>query len=234
MELDKQIQEYIAGQLSTEERADLESAILADPAVRSEYESHLALHRGIAQQERSLLKTNLEQVRRRQLQRRTWLILGIAVLLVLLGGLLYSWWNAKTPEPSQYLAEAYPNVVHPVTRTNPTESYNQAFWYYEAAQYTEAAQQFALLLESNQDDALQFYYAMSLFNSQQYALARPTLEALESAGTTEFLPEVRWYLALVYYQNNNLEQAKAVLQRLQASGAAFKQEEARLLLEAWK
>lgn len=234
MDLSKQIQNYITNRLSKEEKLSFESKLANDTEVQNEYQEHLAIQESIAQHERGLLKANLRNLRQQQQKNQTAKKLFLfLILLALLSSFAYYWWSNQVTQsmPVQELAEAYPNVIHPVTRSNPDDQYNQAFWYYEAEQYATAADQFAFLLENQKEEGLQFYYAMSLFNSGQYSLAQKELEVLNELQSKEFSSEIKWYLGLTYHQTNQQQKATEILLTLQKIDPAFQIDKVNALLQ---
>lgn len=232
MELNKQIQKYIANQLSIEEKNNLEVRIKEDVVIRKAYQEHLVIHNVIVEQEKKSLKSELGKLHQRQKRKQRGRVLGFVLFILFIASLTFYWWYNRNQDilPIREIAEVYPNVIHPVTRSNSGDIYNQAFWYYEAQQYENAAQQFKVLLENNKDEGVQFYYAMSLFNAKQFSAAQTELELLELTPPKQFDSEVKWYLALTYFENAQQEKAKALILKLQKTKPNFKKDEIRSLL----
>ncbi|MCR9288071.1 MAG: hypothetical protein NXI23_11880 [Bacteroidetes bacterium] len=231
--MSKQIQKYIANQLSIEEKINLETRIKEDVDVRKAYQEHLDIHNSIVLQEKNSLKSRLGDLHQKQKTKQRMKVVGVILFLLFVSSIAFYWWNnrKKDPLPMREIATIYPNVIHPVTRSNPSDIYNQAFWYYEAEQYEDAAEQFKLLLVENREEDLRFYYAMSLFNAQQFSKAQIELEQLGSSSLKQFDSEVKWYLVLIYFANGQRQKSKTLAEQLQKTVPDFKKNEVRSLLQ---
>ncbi len=125
--------------------------------------------------------------------------------------------------------EVYPNVLEPVVRGEMNIK-SDAFIAYENQNYQVAENNFKLILETNPDDNIRFYYALTLLNQNKTKPAQKVLNSLKQKNH-DFLPEIYWYSALIAVKNHDFKLALKELQALQGMNSTFKKEEIKKLIE---
>jgi tetratricopeptide (TPR) repeat protein len=93
--------------------------------------------------------------------------------------------------------QEYPNTVFAITRGETVESIERdGFAAYEAGNYQTAIDNFNKIPAENKQEYLDFYLAQSHLSLGQLAEAKQFFNKAISSNS-EFLPEARWYLALI-------------------------------------
>jgi TolA-binding protein len=88
-------------------------------------------------------------------------------------------------------------------------------------QFSNAIEQFGLLLENNpQDVNAQFYSALAFYNLDKTNKSIEYLNKVLNNSNDTFYPEAQWYLALLTLKTGNKEHAKELLERI-VSGKGF-------------
>ncbi|MDO5976241.1 tetratricopeptide repeat protein [Flavivirga jejuensis] len=162
-------------------------------------------------------------------------LIGIAATLTLLLGFgWYTFMKTDSINPQELYAsnfELYPNTVYPITRGQGDDTIeHQAFMAYESDQHEEAITYFKTLKQGAPPNYIDFYMGLSYLKTGNHenAIKRFT-EVIEQKGN--FDHEARWYLALSYLANKDIDQAKDVLEILTKKGS-YKNEEANIILRA--
>lgn len=234
MEQDKLIQKQLSNQLTNTEQVTFDQLLASDSNFKKTYESHLDIHRGIHEHERIALKSQLQSLHQKQSKRNSYLVFGLIIIAAILSLLAaFFLWNKKPSSEAifaQY-ATVYPNTYAPVTRDAKTDKQMLAFQFYESENFTAATPAFQELLESKNNSDLRFYYAMSLFNTENLEHAKQELQQVISSADTQFATQAKWYLALIYLRKNQLSDCRFLLEELQIGSDDYKKEEIKALLE---
>ncbi len=193
------------------------------------------LKQAIAHHEQAQLKLRLQGLEaRRNKIRKLRMISAIAagiVLLAVIGVLLFPSKDLDSQALYATHFSPYPNALAPVTRTAPEDTLNQAFEAYERGAYVEAITGFKQMLERKNDSDIRFYLGMSLQSNSQHEEALGQYAQI-SPSSTRFQPQLHWYMALLYIQNEQFVEAAQSLERLLESDSPYKQTAAKELLEA--
>ena len=229
---EERIQGYFTGSLSEDELKGLHDSLQSDPDFKAEFDAYRDMHHAFHHRERLALKDHLikldgdQNQNIRPIYTSNWFRFAAAILLLVALSLPF----LPTGSTSLYDAnfDVYPNVEQPVVRSNGVS--NQAFLQYENGQFQKAAQAFEIMLQSEDDPNIRFYYAMSLLNAGSIAQADEELTSL-SAYDFDYQAEVFWYRALVQIQQENYSAAMKQLSAMDEMGTAFKARERQKL---WK
>ncbi|MEL6864314.1 MAG: hypothetical protein AAFP19_07845 [Bacteroidota bacterium] len=236
------IEQYLAGQLQEPQLANFEQRLQTDPALQEA----LRLHQEMAQslkgekvhafrqvlsevdQEWQLPKATktpiLQSIRIRQ-------IIGIAASVILLAA-AYFYLSSQPQASSDDLFaanfEAYPMILSNRAPNAPTTSPTaKAIQAYEQKDFQEAVRLFQALQTNTADSTTyRFYIAIAELAQGNANIAIPILEVLSQTPSDESInllqEQSHWYLALAHLQNGNLEQSKAILQRIQTGAYRYK------------
>ena len=228
------IKKYLNNTLSTDERKRLDLLLESNQDFKREFEEHKSIHRAFEINEAERLKQKLQSIENNKISEQSsnstkrWFLAIAASVLAIIGLSVYlNFFNTNLYD--EYF-EIYPNVYQPVVRSTSQNMSNKAFVYYENKKYKEAQQSFELILESNPNPNIQFYYALSLLNGGKAEKASTEFENLLDTNF-EFQPEVYWYYALTQIKLKNLDKAKTILQSSENKGFQFKAKERKQLLD---
>jgi tetratricopeptide (TPR) repeat protein len=101
---------------------------------------------------------------------------------------------------------------------------------YENKDFEVAEKAFESILEKNENPNIRFYYALSLLNQDKFNLALAQLNQLD-VDNSDYKPEILWYSSLIYLHQENVENAKKQLKKLNSLKTKFKSEETKQLLK---
>lgn len=218
-ELLRQIEDFLAGELATEEKREFESRMEAEPALKEEVEVQRRLKNAM-----EVLKTKerLKQAytlyegpnKVRPLTRPVWQTYAVAAAVVgLMLGITYFGTNLFKPESEVAFNEFYQPEMS-ARGECPQEL--SSFKLYEEKQYEDAL---AAVVSQKDDSTHCVRYFVGI---NQLALARlpQAIQSLQIALTSPDITirrKAEWYLGLAYLRDNNEESAektfKAIVER---------------------
>ncbi|MBR9920357.1 MAG: tetratricopeptide repeat protein [Bacteroidetes bacterium] len=241
------IEKHLAGTLSETEENAFRRMLESEPGLANEVKLHQRLDQVLAGDRIHAFREKLKQTDRawkkpeeakkmyiRRKPKRSQLAIAATIVLLLAASLYLLLKPGSDGTDSLYAANFAPYEMVLNQRGAADESPRkqleaQAVSAYENQQFDQAAQAFASLQEiAPNEDPFQFYYCLSVLASGQPDKAIPGLELLSEDSNSLFQEQSRWYLALAYLKNGQLEQAKSSLAQIE-TGAYRSAEAARLL-----
>ena len=227
----------ILGLLTDKEEKLFEAQFSEDPNFRERYLSYKEMMETVIVAEQNDLKQQLKHLNQPNKKRfSVWL--PIAASFALLLGLAYFSTTHTKKDLFDTYFDTYPNVVLPTTRGSQgtQDILEKAFFNYDSGRFTEANKAFEIYLERQEDPRISFYRAMALMNVENFEEAQKILLSIAASEneTFEYLPEVRWYLALLHLEKGNNPAAVSLLRLNKAKGVRFKAKETDELLIALK
>ena len=238
------IDKHLLGTISPEE-ADSFSQSLNDPEFAVELAYRKDLLQAVKAEGREQLRSELqalEQEEKTDIGKEAksrplhWWIAAAAAAVV---ALIFLFRLAST-EPissealfAQHFAP-YPNVERVITRNQQnTESLDmQAYANYELARYQEAVRLFDQLITTEPKNlSHRFYRALAHLALHQAATARPELKKVAQSDTSRYASAASWFLALAYLQEDRLDKARAILEKISKQSQHPYHEEAMELLK---
>lgn len=219
--------------LSDEEEQAFAARIAAEEDFAQEYQEYKSLAEVLIVQEGEELKKQLTTLSSVASKSEPVWWKAAAVVAILFGIFaVYQW--APGEDLYQDYFDPYPNVLVPTTRGqhSPDSILQRAFSKYDREDYQGASVLFEELLKQNPSDSIQFYWAMTLLNTEQNQKAESVLkELMEEFPQNEFKAETHWYYGLVLLKNKETEAAKDAFKRVVEHPGTFKKKEAQELLE---
>ncbi len=242
MEREELIDRYIQGMLTTSEKEDFDSLVATDADFREEVEIIKNLHLVAGAEDRENLKKTMAHFEAKIADKETPVValftykkfLIAASIALFIGIGIYSLLTPFGSDTNELYAahfEPYRNVVTPIVRgENDRDKEVIAFIAYENKEYTTAANQFARLYEETQKSYFLLYQANALLAADKAQVAIPILEQHLKLNDS-FKEKSMWYLALAHLKSNNTNASIDLLKELAVKKAAFKKEEAAVLLK---
>jgi tetratricopeptide (TPR) repeat protein len=230
------IQRYLDRGLSDDEKRNLEKRLKEEPTLKTMYQEHQLLIRGIRyahlqnklQQLRALEKSLPEVKREGKESKQFWIqsywkqTTAIAASIVLFA-VSYVLWN-RPADPAVVYAEyfePYPNVFEPIVRgSESVTKRSEAFYAYETGDYQKAATLFAELLREKKEPGI-----LLVLGNANLSLGN-TVEARNNFITLikdfdEFDIQAKWYLGLSYIKEGDIKSAQLILQELNDTEYAY-------------
>lgn len=213
-----------------------------DPKFEAEFQSYQRAFRAIQHQGEAELKARLQAKEKnrysksdkqhiRQLARRV-LQIAAVLLVTLLATLL---WH-RTTTPNNYLTEYFSpalNTALPSLRGNMNQNidtpFQQALMAYNQRDYQKAIEYFQHIDADSLQETATFYQAnahLALANSHA---AIPLLQKLTTTNNY-FQYQSRWYLALAYLDEGDIQSARVLLKALGTESGSYQAEADRILL----
>ncbi|MCH2194455.1 hypothetical protein [Kordia sp.] len=237
------IQDYIADRLSDEDKVRAEELLKTDVELQELYESHLELTAAFQISNDKALKKHLQELDANTIEATDngtkksnfGMLKRIAIAAIFIIGAFFAinQFSANGDIFDSYF-EVCPNTYLPITRgTSSPDATFEAFKSYESGNYLKAEKAFKDLLSSDDNPNIRFYYAMSLLNQEKSGLALKELNILtrNTNANFDYQLESFWYVALIQFQQDKLEDAVKNLQVIQRVHPNFKAEEIKSILE---
>lgn len=238
-EMHSNLLRYLRGELSDDERFELENGPLKKAGVRDTLSA-------LAKNKDSILELeeDFDELRQRWQQRpqqltltrtRPWQLIGAIAASLLLVALSYNYYQSQTDNRlyTDYF-ENSPNEAYLAVRGEGKENSEiaAAFSAYERADYSTSLLQFKHLREAYPfDGQVLLYTGLSAMQLGEYYTARQAFDHLLSIDVSASdRASGHWYLALVYLRQEQAEKAKTELQWLVANNSGELAAKAKKLL----
>lgn len=239
------IEKYLAEEMQGEELEKFETQLQTDGELKEE----LSLHRQVAEtlrgekihQLRSVLNnvdenweapSKKESAKVVQFNFRRILTIAAAVSLLIVA---YQWFsNSDLSSEELYAAnfETYPMLLNQRSVDENTADliiYNNAITFYSKGQNQEALAAFEELIQAQPENiTYQFYQANLLLSEDKSREAIPIFQKILAGDYPLFEEQTRWYLALAFLENDEKENAKALLEKIKP-GQFHKKEASNIL-----
>ena len=234
MNTEQQIQEYVTGEMTAQERAEFEKMLSHDDSLMDEVRAYRAALEVTRQHRRQELKVQLSNIERAQpgarVRKMSWQRIAIAaaasVALVICAYLVLQ--NAPQ-SPQELYVEYYTEYRDPVSvRGDENQSTeNAAYAAYRAGDYQTAISVFSQV--ESPSEMARFYHGLALLKTDQFVAAAGRLDAV-SSGNSTYQQQASWYAILAVLNLGNVEQSVSRLQD-HLSHSNYMQDEARELME---
>jgi len=214
----KLIEKYFLKQLSTSEMKQFNEQLVSNFEFKKEFDFQKNLKQVIEVEEDEAFKKTLQNYELEMKPKNHFKLWKIAASLLVLFGLSYFVLfqnNVSNEELFAQNFEPYRNVILPIERGDvSTDLKTQAFTAYEKGNYKNAISLFSKLQETQTNLYYVFYKANSYLALENTKEAIPLLQKYIASNGT-FTEKAKWYLALAYLKNNNIKEAKEILQNIE-------------------
>lgn len=227
MKREEDINNYLHGRLSEEDRVLFEKEMVNDLSLRNQVLEIETIINGVKESERQELKERLKVLKNstesinnkkkiKKLKPYYLLVAAASVIgIIMLTNSVFFNTNKSTDELYADYFKIYPNTMQPVIRdANSIDPTTKAFIAYEAGNFKEASILFSESVKVETNSDLSFYYAMSLLNERKYNKSLVILNNLISDNKSSYILEIYWYSALLEFKIGNKEKAIELLDLL--------------------
>ena len=223
----------ISGDLSVEERIELQNALASDPLLKEEYDTYKALNSYLQSNfdnnnQENALKASLDDIGNRYFSSQVksknvkvikmpkWVYAAAACIIVLLGTYLF---NPSYPSYNDYAV--IPSLALTERGTNP-EEVKRAEDLFNSAQYEQASKELQELLSSDPvNSKLKFYYGLSLLEQEKFNEAYTVFEELRNWQSI-YKYRAAWFQALGLLKQKRFEESKKVLLQIPEEAEDYK------------
>lgn len=236
-ERQERIDAYLNGELQGEELKAFEEAVQNDEALRNEVrlfkdidlavqdKAAIAFQKMVQEEgEAFLQQEDQPQAKIRKMGARQWAVAATILLLLISGAFWWSKSSATVISGPEMYAQNYTtyslNVEMRGGDTNGS-SFEEGIISYQAGNFSQASQLFALLVVANPEDmVLTFCLANAYLNETPPRVeeAQQLFEQIIRDGESIYVPRSEWYLGLILLKQEDLENAKKHLTRVAVSG----------------
>ncbi|GAK76364.1 tetratricopeptide repeat protein [Nonlabens ulvanivorans] len=220
------IQNVIHNRASQAEFIEFQNRLEKDPAFKALYEESLDIRAIALEQKKSKLKNLLQEQERKLNQpasegstitKKTsvfkFLIPAVAAAAIIIFSLNLFGNSITTLELFESNYEPYRNVMGGIERGEEIKEdlISKAFYTYEIKDYTTAAILFEQLYETDQQSMYLFYHANAQLGKGNTQKAISLYKQHQNVQD-DFYARSRWYLALAYLKNDQIQESIAVLE----------------------
>ncbi len=209
--------QYLENELSSEEKTNFEKQLSEDEEFASAFEIFKDLNLYLEHKfgnvtELNAFKKNLKSISKEHFKTKKSKVVafkpwqyGIAASVALLVGLFV--FQNINPTFDDY---NNPENAYFTERGDVNESLKQAQDAFNAKNYKAAIPYFERVLKGNKSPEIQYFYAVSLLQENQFPKAETNLMDLKS-GTSIYATKAIWYLALSKLKQKDYKSCKAIL-----------------------
>lgn len=216
-ELYNKIENYLLDELSHEEKIQFEKEISLSEELKNEVDLHKSLHKDLSDKETSQLISSINEVNKswkNKTPKSNNLLIKIGAIIALVILLLFAikfFWPKKSND--QLFAD-YNRPYQMIFNQRSVEDNNailiKAINAYENKNYVEASSLFETLSEG--ENNLYLYYALlSKLSSPSTESVSSQINTLLQTKNPMIEEQLRWYLAISYIKDGDLEKAKNTL-----------------------
>ena len=212
--------QYLENELSAEEKTDFEKQLTEDQEFASAFEIfkelnlHLENKFGNAN-ELKAFKKNLKSVSKQHFKTKKpkvvafkpWQYAIAASVAILVGLFVFQNINPSFDDYNN------PEIATFVERGDINENLKLAQDAFNAKNYKEAILHFETILKESKSPEIQYFYAVSLLENDEFQKADANLLELQS-GTSVYKNKATWYLALSKLKQKEYDSCKAILQTI--------------------
>jgi len=208
---------YLSNELSAEEKVNFEKQLAEDPEFASAFEIFKELNLHLEnkfgnEQELKAFKKNLKSISKEHFKvKKTkvvtfkpWQYVIAASIAILVGLFVFQNINPSFEDYDN------PEMATFTQRGDINENLKLAQDAFNAKNYKTAIPYFEAVLKAEKSPEIQYFYAVSLLEENQFQKAESNLSELKS-GTSIYKNKATWYLALSKLKQKDYDSCKAIL-----------------------
>lgn len=211
---------YLSNELSAEEKTNFEKQLAEDSELASAFEifKDLNLHFGNKfgnQEELKAFKKNLKSISKEHFKTKKpkvvafkpWQYAIAASVAILVGLFVFQNINPSFDDYNN------PEMATFIERGDVNENLKLAQDAFNAQKYKTAIPYFEAVLKENKSPEIQYFYAVSLLEDNQFQKAETNLSELKT-GASIYKDKATWYLALSKLKQEDYKSCKEILQTI--------------------
>ncbi|MBC7847052.1 MAG: tetratricopeptide repeat protein [Flavobacterium sp.] len=212
--------QYLANEMSAEEKVNFEKQLSEDTELATAFEIfkelHLHLENKFGNEEGlNVFKKNLKSISKEHFKTKKpkvvafkpWQYAIAASVAVLVGLFVFQNINPSFDDYNN------PEMATFVERGDVNENLKLAQDAFNAKNYKTAIPHFEAILQERKSPEIQYFYAVSLLEENQFQKSETNLSELKS-GTSVYKNKATWYLALSKLKQKDYDSCKAILQTI--------------------
>jgi len=208
---------YLSNELSAEEKTNFEKQLAKDPEFASAFEIFKELNLHLEnkfgnEKELKAFKKNLKSISKEHFKTKKskvvafkpWQYAIAASVAILVGLFVFQNINPSFDDYNN------PEMATFIERGDVNENLKLAQDAFNAKNYKAAIPYFEAILKENKSPEIQYFYAVSLLEENQFQKAETNLSELKS-GTSIYKNKATWYLALSKLKQKDYDSCKEIL-----------------------
>lgn len=213
--------QYLQGELTVDEKNNLEKQLSEDAKMASEFESFKEMHFQLEnkfgrEQERADFEENLTRISDKYFNKnkqnvvslKPWYFAAAASVIIMFGLFFFDYKHYPNFEDYNHPESAY------FTERGVSEAIlKQAENNFNGRRYDTAIPIFEMILKENNSEEIKYFYAVSLLQVGKYVKAESIFKELE-AGNSVYKEKAKWNLALSKLKQGKYDDCKAILQTI--------------------
>lgn len=213
--------QYLQGEMTVEERNSFEKEVSENAEFAAEFRTFKEVQVQLENkfglvEEREAFKENLSAISETHFNKnkpkvvviRPWYYAAAASVAILFGLLFFDY--NRNPSFNDYND---PGQAHFIERSNTNENLIQAEKAFNDRRFKEAIPFFEAVLKQNKTSEIQYYYGVSLLQTNDYKKAEKVFNELKS-GTSVYKDKSLWNLALIKLKQQDYKGSKEILQTI--------------------
>ena len=209
--------QYLENELSEEEKTNFEKQLSGDPELASAFEIFKELNLHLEnkfgnEQDLKAFKKNLKSISKEHFKSKKskvvafkpWQYAIAASIAILVGLFVFQNINPSFEDYNN------PEMATFVERGDVNENLKLAQDAFNAKNYKTAIPYFEMVLKEKKSPEIQYFYAISLLEDNQFQKAETNLSELKS-GTSVYKNKAIWYMALSKLKQKDYDSCKAIL-----------------------
>ena len=209
--------QYLANEMSSEETVNFEKQLAEDQELATAFEIFKELHLHLenkfgTEKEFKAFKKNIESISKKHFKAKKpkvvafkpWQYVIAASIAILVGLFVFQNINPSFDDYNN------PEVATFTERGDVNENLKLAQDAFNAKNYKTAIPHFEAVLKVNKSPEIQYFYAVSLLEENQFQKAETNLSELKS-GTSIYKNKATWYLALSKLKQKDYDSCKEIL-----------------------
>ncbi|MTI22669.1 hypothetical protein E1176_16675 [Fulvivirga sp. RKSG066] len=218
----EEVDRYLRGDMSREERAEFEAQIEKNPELKELHEFTRDTQAALEINELGALKQQLQQTEdrlRKKNNRYPWVKIAASLLIVItLGFVIYQFSKPNYDQLYDEYYRPYPNIVSPTNRSSEQNSLD-AYQLLERGETDKALTK--LYATSVANDTVTFYLGQALLAKGKYEEAIAKFKSIAPQST--FFEPAQWYESLAYLQTDDQEKLLLKLDQIINSQSSYAQ-----------
>jgi tetratricopeptide (TPR) repeat protein len=211
---------YLSNELSAEEKTNFEKQLVKDPELASAFEifKELNLHlenkfgnekdlKAFKKNLKSISKEHFKTKKTKVVAFKPWQYAIAASMAILVGLFVFQNINPSFEDYNN------PEMATFIERGDVNENLKLAQDAFNTKNYKTAIPYFEAVLKDNKSPEIQYFYAVSLLEDNQFQKAETNLSELKS-GTSIYKNKATWYLALSKLKQKDYKSCKEILQTI--------------------
>ena len=221
------IEKYLEGEMSVREQTEFENLLRSDPDMMKEYLLRKDIYEAVSEDDIINLRSNLDEILNQENRftcklKNPFVLSSVAAVLLLLiiTAKIFLFSNKEVNEKDVFESfySAYPAIMSfrsPVDQSDQEKLLYNAFNLYDEGNFDLASEYLLKLLKNDDSNTMaQFYLSICEIEKDSLKKSENYLNDLILKKNHIFWEQSHWYLALVYLEQDDVESARLLFEKI--------------------